>query len=310
MSRDKHAFASETRAVESASIPPIVTLLGFFVAIVSLRAFDLFVLRVDSWPDPTIVSKSLGLLLVLWYLHSVQSHVRSVGLHTRNAPYAVGVGGLSPLVIFASLYAIEFCVLRVDGETPRVVLGVIDARTGAAVAGTVFLSVYFAGQVLNAFTEECIFRGILLPQFMRRMSFWKANLAQALLFAIAHLVWPMSSWALGRVTLPEACAEAGLLLVFTAVGGLVFGYLYYRTNSLWTPLLAHLIDNSLWLFIHIETSTRVNAEGDVAILARVGFLSLVPIAWFVTKRSRVAPLRPWGTKDTPEHFAPADGGSR
>ncbi len=134
-------------------------------------------------------------------------------------------------------------VLRVDGETPRVVLGVIDPRTGVMVAGTVFLSVYFAGQILNAFTEECIFRGILLPQFMRRMSFWKANLAQASLFAVAHLVWPMSSWVLGRATLPEALAEAGLLLVFTAVGGLIFGYSYYRTNNLWTPLLAHLIDN-------------------------------------------------------------------
>jgi membrane protease YdiL (CAAX protease family) len=112
------------------------------------------------------------------------------------------------LVIFASLYAIELYVLRVDGETPRVVLGVIDPRTGVMVAGTVFLSVYFAGQILNAFTEECIFRGILLPQFMRRMSFWKANLAQASLFAVAHLVWPMSSWVLGRATLPEALAEA------------------------------------------------------------------------------------------------------
>ena len=126
-------------------------------------------------------------------------------------------------MIFASLYAIKFYVLRVDGETPRVVLGVIDARTGAAAAGSVFLSVYFVGQVLNAFTEECIFRGILLPQFMRRLLFWKANLAQASLFAIAHLVWPMSSWVLGQVTLPEALAEAGLLLVFTAIGGLVFG---------------------------------------------------------------------------------------
>ena len=45
-------------------IRPIVTAFGLFVAIVSLRAFDLFVLRVDSWPDPTIVSKTLGLLLV------------------------------------------------------------------------------------------------------------------------------------------------------------------------------------------------------------------------------------------------------
>ena len=291
-------------------MPPIAISLGFFFAIVSLRAFDLLVLRVDAWPDPTIVSKALGLLLVLWYLRSLQYPVSSVGLHARNAAYAVAVGGLSLMVIFASLYAIEFHVLRVHGETPRVVLGVVDPRTGAMVAGTVFLSVYFAGQVLNAFTEECIFRGILLPQFMRRLSFWKANLAQASLFAVAHLVWPMSSWALGRATLPEALSEAGTLLVFTMVGGLIFGYLYYRTNSLWTPVLAHLIDNSVWLFVHIETTMRFNAEADVAIFGRAGFLSLVLVGWFVARTSGVPPLKPWGTQDTADPFAPADGGGR
>jgi membrane protease YdiL (CAAX protease family) len=290
------------------NMPPVVIASGLYVAVVSLRAFDLFVLRADSWPDPTILSKTLGLLLVLGYVHFLRLKVGSLGLHTSNAAYAVGVGGLSLLVIFASLYAIEFYVLRVDGQTPRVVLGVIDPRTDVLIAGGVFLSVYFAGQLLNAFTEESIFRGILLPQFMRRMSFWKANLAQALLFAMAHMVWPMSSWALGRTTFLEALAEGGLLLVFTAVGGLIFGYLYYRTNSLWTPLLAHLIDNSVGLFVHIETSTRFNAETDVAMFARVGFLSLVIIAWLVAKPSRIPPLRPWGTKDTSEHFAPAKGG--
>jgi hypothetical protein len=100
------------------------------------------------------------------------------------------------------------------------------------------------------------------------------------------------------------------LLSFTAVGALIFGYLYYRTNNLWTPLLAHLIDNSVWLFVHIETATRSNAETDVAFFGRIGFLSLVLIAWFVAKLSGIPPLEPWRTKDTSEHFAHADGGSR
>lgn len=284
------------------SLTPIVIAMGLFIAIFSLRAFDLFVLRVDSWPDPTIVSRTLCLLLLFWYLRSLGCRVGRVGLHAVNVASAVSIGGLSLLVIFASLYAIEFHELRVAGETPRIVLGVISPRTGV-VTGTMFLCVYFAGQILNAFGEECIFRGIVLPQFMRRMSFWKANLAQASLFAVAHLVWPLNSWAQGHATAPEAWAQAGLLMLFTAVGGLVFGYLYYRTNSLWTPLLAHLIDNSVWLFVHIETSTRFNAETDVSMLARAGFLSLVLIAWLVAKYMRNVSLKPWGTQDTSEHSA-------
>ena len=266
--------------------------LGFTLAIFSLRAVDLLILRVDSWPDPTIVSKVLGILLVLGYLRSLRLRVDSIGMHTRNGAYAFGVGALSLLVIFAALYAIEFYALRGAGETPRIVLGVVNSRTGV-VTGTAFLSVYFVGQILNAFAEESIFRGIILPQLMRTMAFWRANLAQASLFALAHLVWPLSSWVLGQSTPAQALAEAGMLLVFTAIGGLVFGYLYYRTNSIWAPLLAHLIDNSVWLFVHIETSARFNAETDVSIFARGGFCALVLIAWFVAKRAKIAPLRPW-----------------
>ena len=53
------------------SLTPIVIAMGLFIAIFSLRAFDLFVLRVDSWPDPTIVSRTLCLLLLFWYLRSL-----------------------------------------------------------------------------------------------------------------------------------------------------------------------------------------------------------------------------------------------
>jgi uncharacterized protein len=266
--------------------------LGFPLAIFALRAVDLLILRVDSWPDPTIVSKILGIVLVLGYLRSLRLHVDSIGIHARNVAYAVGVGGLSLLAISGAVYTIEFHSLRSAGEMPRIVLGVISPRTGL-ITGAAFLSVYFAGQILNAFAEESIFRGIVLPQFMRTMSFGKANLAQASLFGLAHLVWPLSSWVLGQSTPAQALAQAGMLLVFTTIGGLVFGYLYYRTNSIWAPLSAHLIDNSVGLFVHIETSMRFNAETDVSIFARVGFLSLVLIAWYVTKRARIAPLRPW-----------------
>lgn len=268
---------------------PIVIASAFTLALIALRALDLLVLQADSWPDPTILSRALGLLLVFLFLRTVRERIGSIGLHARNFGYAFGIGAVSLLAIFTCLYAIEFYTLRADGQIPRVVLGIVD-KNGALIAGTMFLSLYFAGQVLNAFAEESIFRGIILPRFMRTMSFWKANLAQALLFAAAHLIWPLSSFALGQATLEEALVQGVTLLVFTTIGGLLFGYLYYRTNSLWTCVFAHFIDNSVWLFIHIETSTRVNAETDVSMFARIGFLSLALIAAFATKRAGIAPL--------------------
>ena len=157
---------------------------------------------------------------------------------------------------------------------------------------------YFAGQVANAISEECVFRGLVLPQLMRGMPFWKANMVQAALFAVAHLVWPFSSWALGQATAQQALEQSGTLLAFTWVGGLVFGYVYYRTNNLWAAIGAHLLDNCIGLFIHIGAthmgSTRVNAELDVSLVARVVFLSLVLVAFLVARQAKLAPLGRWG----------------
>jgi hypothetical protein len=82
-------------------------------------------------------------------------------------------------------------------------------------------------------------------------------------------------------------------LVFTTLGGLVFGYLYYRTGSLWTALFAHLIDNIVVLFFHIQTVSTLTAEKDVLFLGSIGFLSLTILAWIVAKTFHLPALKPW-----------------
>lgn len=126
---------------------------------------------------------------------------------------------------------------------------------------------------------------------MQRYRFWKANALQAILFGLAHLVFPLGSWVSGQATAGEATAKAATLLLFTSIGGLVFGYLYYRTDNLWTAVFAHLIDNSIGLFFHIQTAGRMNAESDILMLASLGFIGLTLLARAVSKRANLPTLR-------------------
>jgi membrane protease YdiL (CAAX protease family) len=274
---------------------PIVVSVALFLAVVALRSIDLFVLRLDELSDKTIVSKVLGFLLVLGYLRMLQKPISSIGLHTRNFDKAFLIGGLSLLILYAALYGVQFYRLSLVGETPRLVFGAINKETGA-MGGLFFTWFRLFGQIVNAFMEEGIFRGVMLPHLMRRFRFWQANALQAFLFGLAHLVWPLSSWVRGQATAGEAAAEAASLLIFTTVGGLVFGYLYYRTGSLWTAVFAHLLDNAIPLFFHIQTASSLNAETDILffLLGRIGFIALVILAWIVAKRSNLPSLKPWG----------------
>jgi CAAX protease family protein len=275
---------------------PILVSLAFFLVVVALRSIDLFVLRLDGLPDPNIVSRVLGFLLVLGYLRALRKPISSIGLHARNFDKAFLIGGLSLIILYAALYGVQFYRLSLAGEAPRLVFAAIDHETGA-MGGLFFTWFYFFGQIVNALMEESIFRGVMLPHFMLKFSFWKANILQAFLFGLAHLVWPLSSWVSGQATSGEAIAEAASLLIATTVGGLVFGYLYYRTGSLWTAVFAHLIDNVIGLFFHIQTVSRLNAETDILMLASLGFIALMILAWIVAKRSNLPTLKPWGANE-------------
>lgn len=271
---------------------PFVIALALFLIVVALRYIEVFVPGLGALPDKTIVSRGLGFLLILGYLRVLQKPISSIGLHAQNLDKAFLIGGLSLIILYTTLYAVQFYRLSSAGETPRLVFGAINHET-AAMGGLFFTLFYLFGQIVNAFMEETIFRGVALPQLMRRFSFGKANALQAFLFGLAHLVWPFSNWMRGQATAGEAIAEAGFLMVATTAGGLVFGYLYYRTDSLWTSVFAHFIDNVVGLFFHIQIVSRLNAETDILMLASLGFLSLGILAWTVAKRFNLPTLKAW-----------------
>lgn len=287
------SFVSQSERYNTISrARPLVIAIALFLMVVALRSIEVFIPGLDALPDKSILSKVLGFVLVLGYLLVLRKPIRLIGLHARNFDKAFLIGGLSLIILYAALYGVQFYRLSSGGETPRLVFGAINHET-AAMGGLFFTLFYLFGQIVNAFMEESIFRGVMLPQLMRRFRFWQANILQAFLFGLAHLVWPFSNWIRGQATAGEAIAEAGFLMVATTVGGLIFGYLYYRTDSLWTAFFAHLIDNATFLFFHIQIVNSLNAETEIIMLSRIGFLSLVILAWIVAKRFNLPTLKAW-----------------
>src|SRR5512132_3288489 len=171
----KTSLSSASRAERygAFSLPqPILVSLAFFLVVIALRSIVLFVLH--TLPDQPIVSRVLGFLLVLGYLQVLRKPISSIGLHARNFGKAFLIGALSLIILYTSLYAVQFYRLSLAGETPRLVFAAIDHRT-ETMGGLFFTLFYLLGQVFNAFTEESIFRGVILPHLMQKLGFWKAN---------------------------------------------------------------------------------------------------------------------------------------
>ena len=82
--------------------------------------------------------------------------------------------------------------------------------------------------LLGAAAEESLFRGYLLQTLARAGLAWLAILITSIIFAMAHMANPHSSY---------------LGLVNTVLAGLWFSVAYLKTRSLWLPFAAHFAWN-------------------------------------------------------------------
>lgn len=79
--------------------------------------------------------------------------------------------------------------------------------------------------VLPALAEEILFRGVLLNSFNKKWGKFVAILASSLVFGIYHMNW--------------------LQGIFAFLLGLILGYSYLMTGSLWVPIIIHFINNAI-----------------------------------------------------------------
>jgi len=92
------------------------------------------------------------------------------------------------------------------------------------------------GAFIGPVCEEIIFRGIILKEFLRRYTPTKAILLSALIFGLIHMV-------------PIQVFSAGII-------GIVLGYVYYRTRSLWLVIIMHVINNLVAFIIGVDAEAN------------------------------------------------------
>jgi membrane protease YdiL (CAAX protease family) len=149
----------------------------------------------------------------------------------REPPVATG-WSVPRAILFASLAAF---VLRIPLliywlANPDIPSGLIDEVFIWNILQEVsdrfgVLAAFWLIVVAAPVAEEFLFRGVLLKVFARHISFWAANVVQALIFAAIHM-------------------EPGAIPVLFVVG-LIAGFLARRGGGLLAPILFHAIFNLL-----------------------------------------------------------------
>jgi len=272
---------------------PILTSLALLVIAFILKWVDTFVLRLDERLGEIILCKTLGFVLVIMFVWAAGRKLRDIGLHSRQLGPSLLIGVVIAVIALVAGYGVEFIVQL--SKQPVFHFEAIDPKAGVT-GGFLFVLWTILGNVVNSFMEEGLFRGVMGRLFRVRLSFWWANTLQAFLFGIWHLPWVLKWVQTGQIEAHGGIVAAAfsqfmpMLLI-----GFFWGYLYLKTGNLWTCLIAHFLNNTVFNLLHVTTTDGLDSgmmiRGGVSII--VALLSMVLVR-IMAERFQMPEVKPWG----------------
>ena len=165
------------------------------------------------------------LVAVVWLFAVSKYHIswRAVGLWRRptgkGVLLAVGVVIAGVVVQGVYLNLLEWLGVDTENATPSTFIDEEDI--------IVLVLLSLLALLVAPVAEELFFRGFVFGGLANRIGFWRGAALSAAVFSLAHI------------------EPIKLFPMF--ILGLLFAWLYYKTGSLWSSVMAHFFNNALAL---------------------------------------------------------------
>ena len=221
MEQDQLSVKNEAQ-VYSVPWKPVDHWVGIFL----LALIDVVLLVAASQGAGAQLAQTAGLILIqLAYLLPLIV----IFAYRRVNPKALGFGMFdwSTLGIGCGLLVASYVIILAH----NVILTLIGVDTQGDQILELFAAldspVWFilVGVIFAPIVEELFFRGFLFQGFRQKYGWVKGGLLSSVIFGVAHLD-------------PVAFLP-------TAILGFLLAYMYHRTNSVWVPILLHVLVNAL-----------------------------------------------------------------
>ena len=186
-----------------------------------------------------------GLPFFAYFVYQKWRHTRAFGEILRRAGLQLGAGRYLTYSAAFACAGVAILVLWPPPLDPLVRKGSPQRPfVGLGLGGPAVLMALLYGVVQTGFPEELLFRGLIAGSLSRRLPLLWANLGQALIFFIPHL--------LVLTVMPEMW---GILPVIFA-GSLLWGWVRIKSGSIFGSWLMHASGNvAMCLSVAIRTAT-------------------------------------------------------
>ena len=214
-------------------------------------------------------------LAFCWWL-GAQAQLRGESSLRIDAPHFGKLGAFGVLAL-AGIALISLSVV-IDPTTSLIPMpDSIKAIFEKAFIDSALWDMIVSTCILAPLLEELLCRGIMLRGMLaRRKAPWKAILWSALIFAVMH----MNPWQ----SIPA--------FLF----GLLLGWVYWRTHSLWATIFLHCLNNSIstvlsrvWLDLPIDAGLRDVLPDNTYWIVYVAAALLLAITLVILNEKTVSP---------------------
>lgn len=189
-------------------------------AVMTLYIAESFVGKSLHGPVKTIVTSILSFVVLIKYVKLKYDYTY------KNIIKKWKINSIQMIGVLVSVIGIVILLSEIDnfvdlffplkGMWKEIFSQMLDEKNGIMV---IFISVGFVAPII----EEIIFRGIILEGLLKNYSEKKAIIISALLFGIVH----MNIWQ----------------FIVASLFGLILGYWYSKTKSIFICIFAHIINN-------------------------------------------------------------------
>lgn len=216
----------------------ILYILFVFILCSAAKDFEFLVLKTDeTFLAENIFCKIFALLVISQCLVERKLTWQSIGFRLKGIKRGLILGFSLGLCTFAVSYLAEFLILLFMGKSPRLSFYISNFTLSEQTVTGISLSallICILGNVVNVTAEEGLFRGLIFKLGRRAFSTRTANLIQALLFGIWHLVIAAVWFKDGSLTLGSAFLMGMGYIILAGILGFEWGLCVTLTGTIWT----------------------------------------------------------------------------
>ncbi len=204
--------------------------------------------------------------------------IQDLGFKNNKVIKYLGCGLGLGILTFAISYGVEYIILTAAGKNPNPKVYItnfgLTGATSEVSLSVMAVMICIVVNIINVIAEEGLFRGFILKVVSEKCDFKVANMIQASLFGVWHIVMCVLGVYDGQMTIPVAVVFGIGYVILAGILGVEWGICVNMTGVIWMCVAEHFFNNFIGNILHIVSSTGTD-ELQILRIVLSNLLSLV-----------------------------------